>query len=406
MNRQRGNIQPDISRETVECEQRILASGGNTLALLEALEALGLEGLSDSSRHSLALELSRVSAEVGNYSAAHRYADVVYGQQFASTSPITLEQFSRFIPMDACAFLVSAAHRSRVVMINEAHHVPQHRAFALTLLDALRSEGFRYFAAEGLSDLDPELNRRGYPIVQSGTYIAEPVYGDLIRTALRLGYRVISYEGFGDTDREYAQASNLVQRVLADDPGARILVHGGYNHINKSGKIAGRRPMAVQFAEITGITPLAVDQTVMTEHSSSEFEHPLYRMATARGLKEPTIFITGEGRPFTVNPELRDVTVFHPRSETRLGRPTWLLMNGLRRLHQLSKSVCHDRTRCLIVAKNLGESKDSVPADQIVAGPGNSTLALVLPSGSFLVDVEDSAGQKVTSFRIEVPAEP
>jgi hypothetical protein len=59
--------------------------------------------------------------------------------------------------------------------------------------------------------------------------------------------------------------------------------------------------MAVHFKEMTGIDPLAINQTVMTEHGAPEFEHPVYRWAAARSLvgltEEAVLFRNPGGRP-------------------------------------------------------------------------------------------------------------
>src|ERR1700722_12070140 len=133
----------------------------------------------------------------------------------------------------------SMAANTRIVMINEAHHVPQHRAFAIQLLKHLRKKGFRYFAAETLAMYDHDLQTRGYPTNASGYYTAEPVYGDLVRTALKLGYRVIPYEAAGSfknaEEREQAQASNLVEAIFKKDVHAKVIIYAGYSHIDEGG---------------------------------------------------------------------------------------------------------------------------------------------------------------------------
>jgi hypothetical protein len=96
-------------------------------------------------------------------------------------------------------------------------------------MKALRHKGYTYFAAETLFETDTRLNERGYPTKDTGAYINEPIYGDLIRTALRLGYRVVPYEWRGEytpDNRERGQAANLFERILKDNPKAKILVHG------------------------------------------------------------------------------------------------------------------------------------------------------------------------------------
>jgi hypothetical protein len=216
---------------------------GNALAQMEGFQALEAEYAGND----MALDLIRtilaqqVLPRLGDYAGAHRYGDLVEGPPPAkgSPSPSGLDGYS---PTGALQAIEAAAGSRQVVMINEAHHVPQHRAFTLQLLAALRRKGFTYFAAETLQP-DPGLARRGYPTAETGSYIQEPLYGDLVRTALRLGYQVVPYEaessGRGIEPREREQARHLVERIFQKDPKAKVLVHAGYSHILKSAASPG-----------------------------------------------------------------------------------------------------------------------------------------------------------------------
>ena len=127
-------------------------------------------------------------------------------------------------------------------------------------------------------DRSPHLSERGYPTRMTGYYTSEPVYGDLVRTAFKLGYRVVPYEWAGEytpDNRERGQARNLVERILKDNPKAKILVHAGYDHIDETGELVGAKTMAQRLKQMTGIDPLTIDQTEMTEHSAPEYERPL-----------------------------------------------------------------------------------------------------------------------------------
>jgi len=58
------------------------------------------------------------------------------------------------------------------VLINEAHHVPQHRALTLRLLHRLRPLGFTHFAAE---TLDPALARlEAWNALTPGPWFSDP----------------------------------------------------------------------------------------------------------------------------------------------------------------------------------------------------------------------------------------
>ena len=52
----------------------------------------------------------------------------------------TADELEGYKPVDALKALARAAAGVQVVMINEAHHVPQHRAFTLALLKLAASQ--------------------------------------------------------------------------------------------------------------------------------------------------------------------------------------------------------------------------------------------------------------------------
>jgi hypothetical protein len=182
-------------------------------------------------------------AYVGRYQKALESFDDRPGRADRKDQPGALDGYESRDAVDA---LLDLADRHQVIMINEAHHVPLHRAFTLRLLEGLYRRGFRYFAAETLSSRDDALAARGYPTLKTGSYIAEPVYADLVRTALRLRFTVVPYEFESATPPsksddplaaqnacEEGQAKNLKERILAKDPKAKIIVHAGYAHISK-----------------------------------------------------------------------------------------------------------------------------------------------------------------------------
>src|SRR5882724_12178451 len=111
----------------------------------------------------------------------------------------------------AADVILALAKDRKAVFFNEAHSAPITRTLTIELLAKLRTEGFDYFAAETLYDTDHDLQTRGYPTAKSGFYVNEPLYGEMVRTALKLGYHVIAYDvensGTGDA-RERAGAQN------------------------------------------------------------------------------------------------------------------------------------------------------------------------------------------------------
>lgn len=353
------------------------------------------------------LELLRLEAETGNYAAAHRQADRLLGARTPTVVDDPRDVLEGFTAQDGLAAVAAVADSARVIMVNEAHHVPQHRAFTLDLLSVLRRKGFTHFAAETLDEADTQLANRGYPTPLTGAYIGEPVYGDLVRTALRLGYRVVAYEARdfkSPARREQQQAQNLIDRTLRQDPRAKILVHAGYRHINEAGTLAGAPPMAIRFKEATGIDPFTVDQTEMTEHSAPEYEHPVYRDAVAqRHVVRPTVFRASSGRLWTLDRGVRDVTLFHPRTRYEYGRPTWLQLGGRRAPYYLPEHVCGRETRCLVEARAAGEGSDAVPLDRVEFTALGVPPALMLPPGLHQITVLAQDGRTMAALPARVP---
>lgn len=372
-------------------------------------EWLGLRAreaaLGPSGRAAVAREMVVVLPEIGRYADALVYDDMRSASR--PEQPDALRLLDGYAPEDALEAVVRASRGRQVVMVNEAHPVPQHRAFTLQLLARLRAEGFTWFAAETLFEEDTALNARGYPVSASGAYTLEPVYGDLVRTALALGFRVVPYDsppGIDLDPRERMQAANLVERILQKDPDARIVVHAGYGHIAKAVRPGALVPMAVRFRQLTGIEPYTIDQSQMTEHSRPELEVPLYRAAATRGdLVRPTVYVDSLGTPWSASRAHFDATVFSPRTVLEQGRPQWLRMGGLRAPHPLPADVCGTARACLVRARLEGEAADAVPVDQVVVLAGEAVPALMLPAGRFRVTVEGPDAAVLRTFALQAP---
>jgi hypothetical protein len=376
---------------------------GNYLAPLIELERLEAVYLDSPLRDFFLEAIGNHSSYVGNYQDALYYYDQILWDFLISRSP----ELDKCTPRDALDVISELGNTHQVVFINEAHHIPLHRAFSIAVLGVLRDKGFSYSAAETLDEADTQLNQRGYPLFgQTGYLTDEPVYGDLIRTALKLSYQVIPYEDAvsDDTDgRERGQAQNLADRIFRRDPSAKVIVHAGYGHIAETGD-ADFTPMAVYFKEITGIDPITINQTVMTEQSSPDYENECYRDVVDRGLvTNATIFQCEED--FWAHKDYRDfydILFFHPRTQYENGRPTWMQLGGTRTFYQLSEGVCDQSLPCLVQAIAIDEDPMAVPIDQIEIRSLSELPALVLPKGEFIVRARDATGEIINEFRITV----
>src|SRR5581483_1724922 len=227
-------------------------------------------------------------------------------------------------PVPARGYIPTLARSYKAVFLNEAHNVPLTRSLTVQLLKALRAEGFNTFAAETLYRNDSDLQKRGYPIAASGFYTREPVYAEMVREALKLGYKVVAYEAddqYQGDAREAQQARHLAN-LFKDDPNTRLVVNAGYAHIQKQGKFLGAQSMAEHFIEDTGIQPLAVEQTMLISHDGSVLDHPYYTsVVQSLNPSQPIVFVDKDGKPWSLRPGY-DVSVFFPMTHLRDGRPT------------------------------------------------------------------------------------
>lgn len=284
-----------------------------------------------------------------------------------SPSPLAGAGYVARPAVDAIAEL---ARGYRIVLLNEAHNIPLTRSLSVQLLGRLRREGFNYFAAETLYEGDTALPSRGYPVDASGFYTREPVYAEMVRTALKLGFKVIAYEATSDAvgsdARETGQARNIEQRVFETDPQARLVVNAGYSHIVKSGAYLGGASMAEHLYKLTRIPMLSVEQTMLYPHPSGSADHPYYAtVMQALRPKEPIVFVNAAGEPWSLRPGY-DVSVFFPPVQMLHGRPTWLSLGGLRRPYRVSGDRCRRHFPCLVEARYSDEGADAIPADRMV----------------------------------------
>lgn len=343
---------------------------------------------------------------------------------------------------DAADVITKLAADRSIVLINEAHHNAHTRALTLALLPRLRELGFTYFAAEALGEDDPALMRRGYPIKASGTeYLQEPLYGEIVREAIRLGFILVPYDS-SDIDprtREAAQAETLFRKVFAKDPKARLFVHAGYAHIDKaSGRLGSIEPMAAQLAKLTGLDPLSIDQTQFMESGAadpSDDYHVLMQQFPTQSAEVLVNRVTG--KPWSALPKLYDLNVILPIAlnvktfgdETwgRLGgtrlkdvndptrlvagsltalneipRPKWLGMDGQRYPYPISTELCRREFPCAISANYIGEPDDAIAADLYAFTEPYASSKLYLRRGRYRLHAWTVDGKTLSEHVIQI----
>lgn len=345
---------------------------------------------------------------------------------------LTLPDPADWKAANAVDVITSLAAQRRIVMINEAHHDAHTRLLTLELLPKLRALGFNYFAAEALSENDPGLARRGYPVSKSGTeYLRDPMYGDIVREAIRLGYIIVPYDNaLTGQARENAQAQALYQKVFARDPHARLFVHAGYAHIDKAkGRLGELRPMAMQLEALTGIKPLSIDQTDFLETGldSGDDYHQFVRTFPSR---EPEVLLNRRtGLPWSDRPKAYDLNVILPPSlniqafgvyrygfrndsvvaglpqvndSNEMQRANWLTLDGQRRPFPISAALCRNSIPCVIDAYYPDEPDDAITADRYAFMGSREASHLYLRPGPYQLRARSVDGTTLSEYAINV----
>lgn len=360
---------------------------------------------------------------LGDYEDAER-AFSIEQKPLVDDNPSPLTQ-PGWHPLPALTYIPQLAKGYRAVFLNEAHNIALTRTLTVRLLKPLHDEGFNVFAVETLYAADiAALNQRGYVTAKSGFYTREPIYAEMVRTALRLGYKVVAYEADSDHtgDAREAQQAKTLWNILKADPNAKIVVNAGYAHIQKEGKFLGARSMAEHFMSDSGVTPLSVEQTILIPHLDRGMDHPDYAaIISALHPRQPIVFVGKAGKPWSLRPGY-DVSVIFPEENFRHGRPDWAGLWGARVPFPVTGNLCKHRYPCMVAARYVGDGEDAVPADRLVLDPvplmkfGDITVTssnndipvsqlYLRPDHRYRLTVSDEDGHLISNQTIKVAAQ-
>jgi len=353
---------------------------------------------------------SQLISFTGDYFSAIQFAVKGFDSLKSSvvrTIATHVEEFKGLSHTDARKYILEQTKDQQVVMINEAHCKPLHRAFTMSLLDDLYKQGFRYLALEALNNYSKQSLQR--VDVNTGYYLAEPIGGELVRMALKLGYLLIPYEDTAasrhtGTQRDSIQADNIY-KVIQKDPGAKILVHAGYGHIAEEPFGIDYIPLGLAFKKLSGIDPFTIDQTEMTDGSNFEYgrifydnyvnRYPIQNVSVAIQKNKPLSPLENTGF---------DLTIIHPRTIYKNGRATWYSLNGMR-----TEIAIKPTERSLFMVQAYYENEYSekylglkIPADQTYVAAENGYYYLYLQKGKYKLVYRNINYQAISSKDIEV----
>ena len=295
--------------------------------------------------------------------------------------------------------ILKLAKTKKAVFFNESHARSQTRAAIAVLLKPLRNAGFTHLALETIGTekissasggctqwdiLDRDLQSRGYLTTGSGYYTNDPLYSDMVKSAIHLGFQILGYEAIEkDTVRDEQQAMNLAC-VMKQNPDARLLVIAGFGHISEK-KENGM--MAYHFKSITGIDPLTIDTTrLMNLDANSAFygHKPLQDSPVYDSNGGGFVLLNKNGVPLGDENSQYDVLV-HVVSESNRNvseKRSWLELGGVRHRYLASSRGCVNHYPCIVEARVLAEPRNSIPADRcVVNSVGDAGCTLFLRKG-------------------------
>ena len=219
------------------------------------------------------------------------------------------------------------------------------------------------------------------------------MFGYLVRRVMALGYRPVAYEAAYRPEqdalsrgeqialREQAQAENLAGALAAAGPEAKFLIHVGYGHAAERPPPGESEWMAARLARLTGLDPLTVEQTGVSEVAPTPQGRALYRALAARVGATPEVFMKN-GAPLATGRlgAATDLQVVHPPVTSVDGRPDWLRHTG-----RIAVAIPAERLpaagRRLVQAFVVGEADDAVPLDQALVVAGEEPPMLYVPDG-------------------------
>jgi len=336
---------------------------------------------------------------IGDYKKAIEVRD----QQFPNARPVIPTDsnklyFSTFHPVSAREYILKHAANTRLLIINEQHHQPGHRAFVMSLLPYLKELGYTHIGFEALDYHDTGLSRRQYPILTSGYYVCEPVFGNLIRESFKQGLHVFPYEQRADEpeqgamSRELAEATNIY-KVMQKNPKDKFIIYCGYDHaIEDSTHNYMVLPMAGRLKRMSGIDPFTVDQVDLSEYN---IVGNVFRKLIP--IDSDAVYVDSTGASFFKSRSRHkkmDCMVYHPNTQNYYFRPRYMLTAD-KKLYAITPKVTIDFP-CLVRVYNPAENSDeAVPTDVVeLRYRGETRQIVVNKDRPSKVIIENRKGEK------------
>ncbi|KFF06193.1 hypothetical protein [Flavobacterium reichenbachii] len=307
-----------------------------------------------------------------------------------------------FIPQNAKDYIIKRSKNEKIIIINEAHNNARHRVFTTSILQGLYNNGFRFLGVEALSD--SLINKRKFPVLESGFYTKEPEFGNLISEAVKIGFTVFGYDDFSSEnitgkDREIKQAQNI-SRWIEKNPKGKFLIHCGYDHVIEGipGIKSWEKAMAGRLTEFTGINPFTIDQIQYSERGDLKLNQPYIQILN---LDYPAILVDSNGKTFNGsidNPKKIDCSIIHPVTKFDNGIPAWKTLQGKRKAYSIPSSKIKEFP-ALVTAYRINEfEKNGIPADIVEILNADQNGKLLLNNGRYKIVIKNKEYKVTDEF--------
>lgn len=252
-------------------------------------------------------------------------------------------------PSDAKDFILKNFLDEKIIMFNEAHLYPQHRAFINSLLKDLYGNGYKHLLMEALS---AEYEGVAYPEREMGIYTNEPNMANLVRNAIQTGFKLHAYDGYEYKNRDSVSAENIL-KVIKNNPQDKFVIICGFAHNNE--KLS--RSLASYLSQIAQINPLTIDLTVYSEPESSSYYNELLDYYH---IEVPSVLTGPDNKQVGMkNSSGRDLYVVFPHTKYVYGYPQWMINPKENKFDSL-KSSDYDVAR-VYIKEELTHIKSPVP---------------------------------------------
>ena len=344
-------------------------------------------------------------ATKGDYKNALIYWDLATGTREKNFTKPQIDSINKnYSKIKATDYIIEEAKKNQVLIINEAHHNSFHRAFTKSLLQKLFDNGYKNLGLEALTNddsLNLALNKRKYPIQETGWYIKDPQFGNLVRDALKIGYELFPYEqttGSNGKPREIEQAKNI-QKFISSRPNEKFLIHCGFANAYEGPYKAWEKAMAGRLTEYTGINPLTINQVFYSEKSKSEYNHPLLK---ALGIKESSVILDKNNNPlkYERGSAWTDLAVFHPNTNYIDDRPNWLFENDNKNIAISLNDILIEFPVMVLAFKKGEDINIAVPVDITEVKSQTENCNLGLKKGKYNIVITN--GKESVKFEQNV----